>query len=518
MQTPNPIELQVKDYVRILGRHKLLFLFVFAGVAGLAIGLTAIQTRYYTASVDVMIELESRSDTITGANVVRLDNDRLLENEVGFLESRTVLDPLTETLGYEPELSVTASGDRDFITLNAVTTEPASAVLAANTYAETYLALRREAAVSDLFETSSVVQAQVDDLDEQISAIDEQMERQLRRLDQRIGSDTLDSLTEAEADIERREIERRFDEQREPLATQRSVYAQYLTTARLNADLTSGAVGQIVSAAELPTEPSSPQPVSNAVLGVMVGLLLAAGAVLLRHSLHDVVSETDGSERLPANLALLGSIPTFRRPRAGVISVADPDSVSSEAYRSLRTSVLFSAVTDGRRVIQVTSANMSEGKSETAANLAVSLAQGGHRVIVIDADLRRPTLAARLGLDGANVGLSDVLTKTAALDEGLLRLDRVPGLTVLAAGPMPGDPAAFVGSPAFGNLISVLREYNDFVIIDSPPVGLVSDPLTISRHADAVIVVARSQKTKRNDLKETIARLLRVDASVMGIV
>ncbi len=518
MQSPNLTDLELKDYVRIAVRHKVLFIAVLAATIAATIFFTNRQTPMYTASVDVMIELEPRTDAITGANGTPLDSNRLLENEVGFLESQTVVLAVTEELGLEPDVTVSPSGNRDFITLSAIATEPETAAIVANTYAQTYLDLRRESAIADLFETSNVVRTQVEQLDGQIATIDASMDAEVAQLEAAAAPQSLDGESAEIDPVVLREIERRYDEQRQPLVSQRSIYAQYLTTVQLNADLTSGAVGRIVSPAETPLEPSSPRRTYNIALSTALGLLLAAGATLLRHSLHDVVTDTRTSDGL-GGTPLLASIPTFaRRQGADLVSLKNPDSASAEAFRSLRTAVVFAAIADEQRVIQVTSPAMSEGKSETAANLAVSLAQAGHSAVLLDADLRRPTIATKLGFDHNAPGLSSVLAQAERLTDCLIPLADVGQLMVLPSGPMPEDPAAFVGTRELERLLVYLRKHFDFVIVDTPPVGLVSDPLTISRLVDAVIIVARSEKTRRLDLNDAVSKLRQVDAPILGTV
>ena len=517
MQSPNLTEFEVKDYVRIVLRHKLLFIAVLAATIAATITFTNRQTPMYTASVDVMIELESRTDAITGTSGSRLDSNRLLENEVGFLESQTVVLAVTEELGLEPDVSVSPSGNRDFITLSAIATEPQVAAIVANTYAQTYLDLRRDSALADLFETSNVVQSQVDQLDAQIATVDLSMEAEVTQLEAAATQGIDGAVAEVDA-ASLSEITRRYDEQRQPLVSQRLIYAQFLTTVQLNADLTSGAVGRIVSPAETPLEPSSPRRTYNLALGIALGLLLAAGATLLRHSVNDVVTDTRTSDGLGGS-PLLASIPTFSRRQGNeLVSLQSPDSASAEAFRSLRTAVVFTAITDEQRVIQVTSPSMSEGKSETAANLAVSLAQAGHSTVLLDADLRRPTIASKLGFDQNAPGLSSVLAQAERLEDCLIQLPNVDRLMVLPSGPMPEDPAAFVGTRGLERLLAYLRKHFDFVVIDTPPVGLVSDPLTISRLVDGVIVVSRSEKTRRLDLNDALSKLRQVDAPILGTV
>lgn len=525
MQTPNVIELQLKDYLRILSRQRLILILVLAAAVVAAVGFTSLQTRYYTASAEIFIELEPASDAVTGTAARRVDQKRSLENEIGFLESRLVSDEVARRLGWQPAVETIASADRDFLTVVAVEMEPESAMLVANTYAETYLELRRRSALDDLVATSEVVQSQVEELDDRIRSIDDSMNAELDALEVAFARDLenpdQDGAVPSTAELlnQRRDVERRYEELRQPLTSQRLLFVQYLTTAQLNSDLTSGSVGRIMSPARLPEGPSTPRPVRNVALGVALGLVAGTALAVLRHTMTDTVDEGLGRAGYVEGLRVVGSIPTFgRRLKNKIVSVVEPASVGAEAYRSLRTAVVFAATTGGRRVIQVTSASPSEGKSETSTNLSVSLAQAGRRVVLIDADLRRPTLDQRLGKANDLPGLSSVLSTSREVAECLVEVDGVPSMSFLPAGPMPADPAALLASDRLADLVEQLRQHFEFVIIDSPPVGVVSDPLTLSSHADGVIVVARAERTRRRDLAGAVTALRQVEADLFGLV
>ncbi len=524
MQTPNVIELQVKDYLRILSRQRWLIACVIAACLVGSLVVTSMQTPYYRASADIFLELEQASDAVTGTTG-RIDRKRGLENEIGFLNSRLVFDEVTNRLGQAPDIESVASPDRDFVTIVARAVDPEVAAEMANTYAETYLELRRRGAVEDLLATSEVVSSQVEDLDSRISTLDGQMNDELEALEnafalrQRQLDEDDPPLAIEDLLVERREVERRYDELRQPLTSQRLLFVQYLTTAQLNSDLSSGSVGRVMSEARPPAGPTSPNPVRNTALGLVLGLVCGSALAVLRHTLTDAVDENAADSGFVDGVAVVGSVPNLpRNLRSRLVTVADPSSVSAEAYRSLRTSVLFAGTTNDRRVIQVTSASPGEGKSETSTNLAVSLAQAGKRVVLIDADLRRPTLDRRLEIDRDVDGLSSVLADARVAEDCLIDLPQSPNLWFLPPGPMPSDPAALLDSDRLGELVAQLREDFQYVVVDSPPVSVVSDPLTLSQHADGVIVVARSERTKRRDLRAAISALRQVDAPLFGMV
>ena len=188
----------------------------------------------------------------------------------------------------------------------------------------------------------------------------------------------------------------------------------------------------------------------------------------------------------------------------------------AETFRSLRTAVLFSAAEQTPRVVLVTSAGESEGKTVTALNLATAMADSGSRVLLVDADLRFPGCHHILGVENRR-GLSTYLAGDADLDGMVVDLAR-PRLALLPAGPVPSNPAELLGSARMVNVIARLRERYDFVIIDSPPVLPVTDAVVLSRASDGVVLVVKGQDTPRDLVRRARDQLLQANARLIGAV
>lgn len=303
--------------------------------------------------------------------------------------------------------------------------------------------------------------------------------------------------------------------------------------------------------ASLPVKPSAPQTNVILVLFTIIGLTSGVLAALVAEALEDRLSTT---EQVQAALALpmLGVIPAFeavpsrppgplldapadadRSPNdnaappspAGaarakrLVTVSSPREPVSEALRTLRASILLSSADHPPRVVMVSSALQGEGKTTIVSNLAGALTQGAYRVVMVDADLRLAGLS-KLFSDGSSscaLGLSDHLTGQAALDQ-VLRKTSVPGLDIIPAGNQAPDPGELLGSRTMQNLIASLREAYDFVLIDTPPVLPVADALMLSRAADSVVLVVRSDATQRGHAQEARRRLLAVHARILGVV
>ena len=198
-----------------------------------------------------------------------------------------------------------------------------------------------------------------------------------------------------------------------------------------------------------------------------------------------------------------------------MITVFDPTAAASEAYRSLRTTLLYAVANTPPTVILITSPGLMDGKSTTCANLAVVLAQAGKETLVIDGDLHKPSLHKILGVPNVN-GMVNVLSGEYDLSE--MCTEPFPGLRILSAGPIPPNPAELLISGRLAPLIGQARQLFDYVLIDSPPTELVSDPMIIATQADAVILVLDSEKTSKASMHRAVHDLEAVGANVVGTV
>lgn len=268
----------------------------------------------------------------------------------------------------------------------------------------------------------------------------------------------------------------------------------------------------------------APHPKRDALLGLALGLLLGIGLAFLRE-LTDTRIRTadDAAERL--GMPLLGRVPLLdRRSRVEhkVVMLTEPYSPSAEMFRMLRTSIDLANLGHDARAIMVTSASESEGKTTTSCNLAIAFASSGRRVILLDLDLRRPSVHRFLGI-GARPGLTDVAVGQATLSEALVELalddDHGTGsLFVLPSGPMPPNPGEFAGTTAVAGVLADLRERADLVIVDTPPVLHVAEAMTVSARMDAMLVVTNLTTTRRGQLAELHRQLERSPVAKLGLV
>lgn len=198
-----------------------------------------------------------------------------------------------------------------------------------------------------------------------------------------------------------------------------------------------------------------------------------------------------------------------------LITVLDPTSVASEAYRSLRTNLLYALVDNPPKVIVLTSPGPSEGKSTTCANLGVVLAQADKSTLIVDCDFRKPVVHKVFGVRNLR-GIVNVLVG----ERGLQAVWHEPllGLKVVPVGPVPPNPAELLGSRRFAEFLSQVRQDFDYVLVDAPPVGMVSDPAILATQADGVLMVIDGQTTRQGSLRQAVRSLNAVGADILGVV
>lgn len=264
------------------------------------------------------------------------------------------------------------------------------------------------------------------------------------------------------------------------------------------------------------TSPVSPNIPLNLALGFLVGLALGIAFAVLRTVLDTRVRSTRDIEAITER-PILGAIPFDPKAKERpIILQADPLNPRSEAFRILRTNLQFLDIEGGGRTFVVSSSVPAEGKSTTAVNLAIALADAGKRVVLIDADLRKPKVADYLGIEGG-VGLTDVLIGRAELTDVIQKWGRRT-LYVLPAGKIPPNPSELLGSSRMGELLDAFGADADAVILDAPPLLPVTDAAVLTKRTSGAILVVRASRTQRAQLAGAIDALDTVSADVAGIV
>jgi capsular exopolysaccharide synthesis family protein len=271
-----------------------------------------------------------------------------------------------------------------------------------------------------------------------------------------------------------------------------------------------------IAAAEVPEKASSPKIPQNLGIGLILGLLLGLGVAVLRHVL-DTKVRNENDVRALTGSPILGVVAYDQEVSSHPVILRDrPLAAPSEAVRRLRTNLQFIDIGHRSKSIVISSSIPGEGKSTIAINLAVSLADAGARVILVDADLRRPSIAEYLGIEGG-VGLTTVLIGRAEVEDVVQPLGRT-SLDLLPAGQIPPNPSELLGSTAMADLLERLSTSYDMVLLDSPPLLPVTDAVVLSNLAGGALVVVGVDRIHRPQLQQSLESLETAGAHLFGVV
>jgi exopolysaccharide transport family protein len=290
---------------------------------------------------------------------------------------------------------------------------------------------------------------------------------------------------------------------------------------------------RIIDAARVPGAPSEPNIPRNLAFALVLGVISGVGLAFILENMDNTVRTPEQATALSA-LPALGMIPlgsktsqlgptgkrlalTTSKEVVELVTQSRPQSQMAESYRALRTSLLLSNLGAPPKVIMVTSARPQEGKTTTSINISIVLAQKGVRVLLIDADLRRPSVHKTLGM-GPRSGLSNVLTGSATVQQTITPSTILPNLFIIPAGTPPPNPAELLASSNMRDLIAEMRQHYDHIVIDTPPTLSVTDAVVLSPRADATILVIRSGQTTKQALRRARDILVQVNAHVAGVL
>jgi polysaccharide biosynthesis transport protein len=475
-------EFGLRDYLQVLIRRKALVIAVVATVVGVTLVLSLLQTPKYAAEAKVVLREDSAGSVFDTSSGRTADPARILQTEIETFESTPVQDKVRAVLGSTPEVSARAVPQTDVIAIRATSTKKAEAARVANAYAQAYIDVRREQAVSELLSAVQQVQGKVSDIQKQI-----------------------DQTTD--------------EAQKGRLRDQQSAFNEKLDQLQVDSALKQGGA-ELATPAKVPTSPFSPKPVRSSLLAFAVALFLGVGLAFLVEYLDDSIKGKDDLERASPGLEALGLIPAVtswkEREEARVVSITDPSSPPAEAYRTLRTAVQFLGLDREVRSIQLTSANAQEGKSTTLANLGVAFARAGKRVVLVCCDLRRPRIHEFFGLSNEK-GLTSVLLGELELNAAL-QPTSVDRLVVLASGPLPPNPSELLSSRRVHAVLTALKQDGYMVLVDSPPVLPVTDGMVLSKRVDGTLLVCVAGETTRKEVARAVELLHQVDAPLLGAV
>jgi polysaccharide biosynthesis transport protein len=491
----------LRGYLTTIRRRKWILLQALVLVPLAAVLFSLSQETLYEAQAEVLVSRQNLASTLTGTTdpLASQQADRLLQTQASLARTPEVARRVVAQVGdtaHDPQSflessDVTARTNADLLTFRVTDPDPERTRELATAYARQFTEYRRE------LDTQALERARTE------------VTERLRELEAAGERDTelYAQLAESEQRLRMLEV----------LQTSNSFVVRDGDEA----------------------ERVQPRPLRNGLLGVVLGMLLGVGLVFLWEALDTRLRRADDMSRelhLPL-LARLPAPPRAVRRNEDIVMLAEPAGIHAEAFRVLRTNLEFASLDQDVRALMVTSAIEGEGKSTTAANLAVALATSGKRVALVDVDLRRPSLHRLFDVAG-RPGLTNVALGRASLDAALVPVVLAPAepreenegqgqngdrrargvLFVLNSGPIPPDPGEFIGSAAVTRILDALRSEVDVVVLDSPPLLRVGDALAMSSKVDAIVLVARLGLLRR-DLAREVRRILhRIPAPTLGFV
>jgi polysaccharide biosynthesis transport protein len=495
--------MEPRDYLRVLRRRRWAIVVVVMLVVGASVLFSLLQTPVYKASTRLLLR---PSFSVFDAGAAQQASPVLVATEIQLLRSEQVRELVRERIGRDaPRISAVSVGDTPVVEISAEDTRPAEAARVSDAYADAYLEYNQRQTTDAIVQSSKEIQGRLDSLQREIADFDAK----------------LAALPTCTGPSPPRECDQRqrLNQDRDALVSQVVPLRQRLNELQVGRSGTSGP--QVIARATIPTEPSRPKPIRNAAMGLAVGLMFGVGLAFVIEHFDDSVRSKEDLERAGRDVPVVGTIPAVpawkNRSDTVVMSQTDPNSAVAEAYRSLRTAVRFITLDRAVRVIQVTSPNVSEGKSTTVANLAVALARAGERVIVVCCDLRRPRIHHFFGLPNA-VGFTSVIMGAAPLGAALQPVPGQERLLLLASGELPPNPSELLSSTRAGQVFAALQKEASVVLIDCPPVLPVTDAAVLSAHVDATLLVATVGSTARRDVERSLGLLRQVNAPLLGMV
>ncbi len=286
----------------------------------------------------------------------------------------------------------------------------------------------------------------------------------------------------------------------------------------LTEDMKTGNI-RIIDKAEIPKYSVKPRKKLNILLAVIAGMTAGLGVCFFLEYLDNTIKDPEDIKRY-LDIPYLGLVPTFvvddDNETSELVTVNDPKSTASEAYKGIRTSILFSSAESVPQAILFSSSSPREGKTITSVNLAVAMAQSGSRVIILDCDLRRPKMHKLLDVS-RDIGMTNILVGGLELKEAIVST-KVPNLSVIPSGPVPPNPSEILGSNRMAEVIKNLRKDYDRIIIDSPPISAVTDAAVLTNTVDGLILVIRANDKSRDVIISSMEKLKTVNANVLGAV
>ena len=488
--------LDLRRYLAVIRRRRAVIFLVAVATGLVALVASLLQTPVYEAHANILVQPRA-TESVFSDNPGR-SSLNAIETEIEVLGSDPVKDGVLARLGTLPDISAARVGESEVMQLTGRSTEARQAARVANAYAESYVEFRKTEAVGELEAAARGIEDRIDELQTEI--------------------DDLEARISRTATADRSTLEVTLGPRYSNLLTQQALLAQKLDELQVDADLKSGGA-RIVRTARVPQSPTTPKPVRNGVAGLGLGLVAGSMVALVRENFDDSVRDKEQLSRV-VGIPVLGLVPAMRGGTGDLGSSAklvSGDSPVGEAFRTLRTSLQLLGVDRPIASLQITSPLAGEGKTSIVSGLGIMLAATGHRVVMVDSDLRRPRLHEVFGF-GNDVGLTSAFVGDVGVSDVVRQVPGEQSLFLLSSGPIPANPAELLSSKRMAELLFALQADFDMILVDSTPVLPVTDATLLAAWVEATLLVARANVTTERQLADAMEQLQRVEANVVGTV
>ncbi|MFO7664756.1 MAG: polysaccharide biosynthesis tyrosine autokinase [Chloroflexota bacterium] len=488
--------MELRSYLSILRRRKwLVILSVLAGTI-IATVVTFLATPQYVASTTVRV-LTIGTGSITAARPDIVYTERLINTYSRIITGSTVRQQIRNELGLDsnPVISVQSIPGTELIRITAEAPDPEDARDIANRAAEYLVNSNREFYAGGGGQTLQQI------LSDQILTAEVELERARQDYEAALATTPQNELTLTTA--------------RDTLDLRESTYASLLAqyeTARLEEAVRANAIS-IVEPAFSPNLPAKPRQAVNIALGVALGLVTGIGLAFLAENLDTTLYTSEQIESA-TQIPTVGQIPASKEDLT-IAKLGSGQYPQLESFRRLRTNILASG-DESSQVFLLTSAKRGEGKSTVSSNLAVTIAQSGREVVVVDCDLRLPTVHKLFDLPNKR-GLTNILAGEVVAGDAI-QYTTFPRVQVITSGPLPPNPTELLGSQRMLDLIDHLKGKFDFVVLDTPALLSVADAAVLAPAVDNVILVVAQAQTRRNDVQTVMQQLSNVRVKSMEVV
>ncbi len=500
--------MELKHYLMALLKWWWLILVATLLAAGVSYWTTNRLPRLYLANTTMMVGRFMQAADPTANDFYT--SQQLAQTYVQLARRQPILQATADSLGLTMPWSALAGQvnawvlpQTQLMQISVADTDPERAAAIADEIAHQLILQSPTTSDREQAQQRDFVNQQINDLKAKI----ETAKRQIETLDKRL---TLETSARSIQDLQTQ-----IGAQQQNVMNWQANYANLLNFFKGNQTnyLT------VVDTAVVPDAPFSPNIRYNVMLAALIGGLLAVAAAILLEFLDDTVKSSDDVQRLTKlpTLGMITRLSDIKTPADTLVAVNTPRSMNAEAYRVLRTNVQFTSLGRAEPRLLVTSAAPSEGKTVTAANLAATMAQAGRSVILVDTDLRRPSIHKVFGVPN-RMGVTNLLLDPTLSVESVLIETDVPDLRVLPSGPLPPNPAELLASQVMQTRLAEAQALADVVVLDSPPVLVVADAAILGGSATEIILVVNAARTRSVTVKRAKDTLDQMGLHTVGVV